>query len=135
MCRILFLEDEPHLVETLPSVLESSYANLHLIGFTDIDEALARLAEEEFDGVLLDISMPPTENMNVDETEYGRLTGIVVVESIERFKPDVPIVALTVVSDPTMQRKMRDAGIDEIINKPAEIDEIAQVLLRVICPK
>ena len=131
MPRVLLLEDEPFLVETLPAVLEDKYGELQVVGLTSIIEALVRLTEEEFDAVLLDISMPPTEDMDFDEIEYGRLTGITVAQRIKKIKPDIPIVALTVVSDPTMQHKMRSAGIGDIINKPAEIDVIAQTLLRV----
>ena len=130
MYRVLFLEDEPHLVDTLPAVLEDRYSELQVVGLTDIAEALTRLTEEEFDVVLLDISMPPTETMDFDQVEYGRLTGIAVVQSIKEIKPDIPVIALTVVSERIVQHQMRSAGIDHIINKPAEIDEIAQSLLR-----
>ena len=129
MLRVLLIEDEPLLIETLPAVLKEKYSELHVQGLTSISEALARVKEEGFDVVLLDISMPPSEDMDLDSIEYGRLTGIEVARRIRRVKPDVPIVALTVVSDASYQRRMRDVGIKHIINKPADIDTIAQVLL------
>jgi CheY-like chemotaxis protein len=130
MPRVLYIEDEPYLVKTLPAVLENRDKTLQIVRFTDIVQALERLREEEFDLVLLDISMPPTEDMDFDQVEQGRLTGIAVAQRIKEMKPDMPIAALTVVSDLAMQRKMRDVGIGEIINKPAEIDAIVQVILR-----
>jgi CheY-like chemotaxis protein len=133
MPRVLFLEDEPYLVDTLPTVLENKYRDwqLEVVGLASITQALARLADEEFDAVLLDISMPPTEDMDFDAVEYGRLTGVAVAKRIKEVKPDLPIVALTVVSDESMKQKMLKAGIETIINKPADIDLIAQTLFRV----
>lgn len=132
MPRVLFLEDEPHLVETLPAILEDIDNRWQVIGFTDINNALDHLRKEAFDAVLLDISMPPTETMDSVEVEHGRLTGIAVAKSIKEIKPEIPIVALTVISDLPLKDKMKDVGIAYTINKPAEIDEIAQTLLRVI---
>jgi CheY-like chemotaxis protein len=131
MTKVLFVEDELILVETLPAVLQERYSELQVVGFTDLDAAVARLKQEEFDVVLLDISMPPTDTMNYDEVEYGRLTGIAVARTFKESRPNTPIVALTVVSDPALQRRILDAGVDYIINKPAEVDEIAQLLLKV----
>jgi DNA-binding NarL/FixJ family response regulator len=64
-----------------------------------------------------------------DSVEYGRLTGIEVARRMKSHSPNVSIIALTVVSDPGYQRQMRNAGIDQIINKPAELDEIARTIL------
>lgn len=130
MPRILFIEDEPRLVKTLPRVLEDKQKDLKVVGMTDIVAAINRLKQEKFDVVLLDISMPPTEDMDNGEVEHGRLTGIAVARNIKEIDSEIPIIALTVVSDLTPQRKMREAGIEHIINKPAEPDHIAQVLLK-----
>lgn len=132
MAKILFLEDEPNLVETLPAVLMENHKKLEVTGTTSITDAFTRLASEEFDAVLLDISMPPTDDMDENSVEYGRLTGVEVARRIKQQRPDLPIVSLTVVRNLDMQRKLRDAGILEIINKPAEIETIVQVLLRVV---
>ncbi len=108
------------------------YGKWQIVGTTDISEALTRVAHEEFDVVLLDISMPPTEGMDLDEIEYGRYTGIEVARRIKRLKPDLPIVALTVVTETSLQQRIREAGVKEILNKPTEFDSIAQMLLRAV---
>ncbi len=135
MPRVLFLEDEPNLADSLPEVLMDKmdkYGKWQIVGTTDISEALTRVAHEEFDVVLLDISMPPTEGMDLDEIEYGRYTGIEVARRIKRLKPDLPIVALTVVTETSLQQRIREAGVKEILNKPTEFDSIAQMLLRAV---
>lgn len=131
MTKVLFLEDEKSLANTLPAVLRDIEDSLDVISFTDIDEALTRLKKEVFDAVLLDISMPPTNTMDSEEIEHGWLTGIAVTRDIKAIRQDIPIIALTGRSDPVLQEKMRQAGIDRIINKPSEPDNIAQVLLKV----
>lgn len=135
MAKILFLEDEPALVETLPSVIGNKYNSLQIIGTTSVSDALDKVVNEEFDAILLDISMPPTADMDLNGVEHGRLTGIEVANRIKRLKPNMPIVALTVVTELRILSKMRDAGIVEVINKPAEIDAIVQMLNRVIRPR
>ena len=130
MPRILLLEDEPFLVQTLPAVLKDKHSELQVVGQVSITQALAQLEAEDFDAVLLDISMPPTDDMDWDEIEHGRLTGIEVARRIKLIKPKIPIVVLTVVSDPLIQRKIWETGVVAIINKPAEAEQIAEALLR-----
>jgi CheY-like chemotaxis protein len=134
MIKILYLEDEPELVETLPVVLQSRKADLEIQGFGEVKKALDALQTQAYDGVMLDISMPPDEDMDLEIVEYGRLTGIEVARRIKDKYPHLPIVALTVVSDPGMKTLMFEAGISVIINKPAEIDSVLQAILRVVKP-
>ncbi len=47
------------------------------------------------------------------------------------FRPDLPIVVLTVVTDASIQRKIWEVGAADIISKPAEIARIAEALLKV----
>ncbi|HNB53855.1 MAG TPA: CHAT domain-containing protein, partial [Anaerolineales bacterium] len=73
--RILYLEDEPMLTKTLGTLIQDLYPQLQVIGTTSIEDALNRVSQEDFDGVLLDIMMPPSKDMFVEELDYGRLTG------------------------------------------------------------
>lgn len=128
MCRILFLEDEADPVEHLPLLLREK--RIEVSGTTSIAEALERLRGEPFDAVLLDIMMPPAEDMDAEALAYGRETGVEVARRMKAIRPEVPIIALTVTTDKDIQTRMWQAGIVEILNKPAETDLIAEVLLR-----
>ena len=131
MLRVLFLEDEPDLAEYLPIVLANR--GLEVIGTTSIDKTLELFEKEDFDAVLLDIMMSPTPDMDAEKLDYGRRTGIEVARRMKAAKPDVPIVAFTVVTDPKVRQEMRKAGIVVmIISKPDEPARIAQELLRII---
>ena len=101
---------------------------LQIIGTTDITEALDQIARQDFDGVLIDCAMSPTEDMSTEETEYGRLTGVAVAQRIKSVKPDLPIVALTAISDPLLRQAMRSAGILSVITKPADAELITDAL-------
>jgi CheY-like chemotaxis protein len=101
-------------------------------GTVFIDEALERFAKEDFDVVLLDIMMAPAADMDAEELDYGRETGVEVARRMKAIKPDVPIVALTVLTDSKIRAEMREAGIVEILNKPSEPEQIADFLWQVI---
>jgi len=133
VARVLFLEDEEILVEDLPILLKEK--GLEVKSTTSIAQALKWLAQEEFDTVLLDIMMPPEEGMDAEKLDYGRETGVEVARRMKAIKPEVPIVAFTVVRDPRIRAAMRDAGITTVLNKPQELEQIADALRQVIRAK
>lgn len=128
--RILYLEEGEDLVRYLPMLLQEK--GLVVTGTTSVDDALAFFAEQDFDGVLLDIFLPPTDDMDAESLDYGRETGVEVARRMKALKPHVPIVALTVVTDPEIQEHMKAAGIVSTVNKPAEPDAIAEALWQVL---
>ena len=95
------LEDEEDLVEYLPPILKDK--GLEVIGTTSITEALELLAKEPFDVVLLDIKMPPAEDMGGEQIDYRRGPSVEVARRMKAIKPEVPIIALTMMGDPDSQ--------------------------------
>jgi CheY-like chemotaxis protein len=132
MARILLLDDEGEIVEQLPPLLKDK--GLEITGTVSIPEALALLGKEPFDAVLLDIMMTLPESMQADaeKLDYGRETGVEVARQMKEIKPGVPIVAFTALTDPEIRARMREAGIVETLSKPAELTQVADVLLRVL---
>lgn len=78
--RILLLEDEKHLSETLKLNLELEGYNPVLVG--DGQVAIARFKEEKFDLAILDIMVPSID-------------GIGVAESIRLNDTKIPILFLS----------------------------------------
>src|SRR5208337_1933722 len=109
MYRVLYIEDEPDSLEDLPPLLKGR--GLHVVAKGSIDEALSLFRQESFDAVLLDICMPPTEDMPLAAVGYGRETGVEVARRLKTLRPNLPIIALTVVYDPDIKARMRQAGI------------------------
>ena len=94
--------------------------------------ALELFAKEHFDAVLVDIMMRPAEDMDSKKVNHGRDTGIEVIRRMKRLKPDVPVIAFTVLDTPKAQKRIRAAGADRIIAKPAELNDITEILQEVI---
>jgi CheY-like chemotaxis protein len=51
---------------------------------------------------------------------------------MKAIRPDVPIIAFTVLTDPEVRKEMREAGITTVLGKPSELEQIATVLWQVI---
>ncbi len=128
--RVLFVEDEEELVRDLPPVLESK--GFEVTATTDVAEALRIFAESDFDVVLMDIAMPPASSMNEKNVAYGRETGVGLAQQMQAMRPNIPIVALTVIRDPQIVSRMRKAGIRYILHKPQELQRIVETLQKAL---
>jgi CheY-like chemotaxis protein len=130
--RILYLDDEKDMVDFLPLLLKQKNKDIEVVSIGSIPEALDLLRNENFDGILLDIMMPPIKDKTEEEQDYGRTTGIEVAREMKSIKPEVPIIAFTALTDSEIRQKIRAAGVVKIINRPAEVDEIALILKQTI---
>jgi CheY-like chemotaxis protein len=130
MAKILFLENEEDLIENLPPLLKLK--GLEIIPFDSIPEALDQLAQEHFDAVLLDVMMPPSEDMDAEKLDYGRMTGVEVARRIKSINQEIPIIAFTVLTDSEILDNIRKAGVVKIIHKPSEPDQIAETIWQVL---
>ena len=111
--RVLFVEDEKDLVDDLPVVL--GHLGFDVIGTSDLQEAQRLFKEMSFDVVLTDVAMPPSADMDIKGVAYGRESGIELARRFHEEKPTVPIVALTVMRDTNMLKRMREAGIVKVV--------------------
>jgi signal transduction histidine kinase/ActR/RegA family two-component response regulator len=117
--RILFIDDEPLLVETLKVVLENlGYA---VKAFSNSSEALGRFAESPtaFDLVITDQTMP-------------NLTGVSLARAIKQIRSDIPIVLCTGFSTQINKDNYREFGIDGFVSKPAEENDLALTIRQVL---
>jgi CheY-like chemotaxis protein len=120
--RVLLVED--NLVNQLvaQSLLERLGAQVVLAG--DGEQALQRLAEHEFDLVLMDCQMPVLDGLAC--TRRWRE-----VESREQ-RPRVTVVAMTAASDEQAREDCSAAGMDGFLPKPVEQGQLAALLARVV---
>ena len=86
----------------------------------DGEEALTKLAHNEFDCVLMDVQMPVLDG--VEATKRIR-------SSRSKFK-DIPIIALTAYAMLGDREKFLEAGMDDYISKPVDKDELLEVITR-----
>jgi CheY-like chemotaxis protein len=128
--RILFIEDDKFTLEQLQIALEDY--DYDIIPASSAVKAMDLINRMNFDGVLLDIMMPPPEDIDPELVGNGRTTGVEICRRIKHLKPDLPIVVLSVVRDPGILRRIEEAGADEIINKPALPNKINEALVSVL---
>jgi len=111
--RILIVDDEEELVSALAE-------RLYLRGFqakgvTAGEEALAYLAEQPCDVVLLDVKMPG-------------LSGLEVIKRIKEKTPSPQVILLTGHSSVQDAEKGMGLGAFDYLMKPIKIDELIDVL-------
>jgi len=107
--RILLVEDEKHLAETIKLNLEIE--DFNPIVRYDGASAISTFKEQRFDLVILDIMIP-----NID--------GIAVCENIRLHDSDVPIMFLSAKSSAEDRVLGLKKGGDDYLTKPFDIEEL-----------
>jgi signal transduction histidine kinase/ActR/RegA family two-component response regulator len=107
--RILVVDDEPVVVESVARMLESQ--GHQVISATDGTTALRRFCEQSFDLVLSDIVMPG-------------MSGAEFVERLRAIDPDVRVLIMTGhIAHEQVEQLLRDGALG-VVRKPFVIDEL-----------
>jgi len=118
--RVLIVDDEPYILRILAFKLRR--AGYTALEATSSEEALALLARERVDCLILDVTLAsPT-------------TGFALAERL-RDEPAtcrIPVVFLTARSLPTDRRRGDDLGAAAYITKPFSLDEVLDTVARLI---
>lgn len=114
---ILFVDDEPYLVELAREMLED--LGYKVLGLTSSVEALKlfRKRSHHFHLVITDMTMPG-------------MTGIHLSREILKMRPDIPIILCTGFNDMINEEKARELGIREFAMKPLSIQAMAKLVRR-----
>ena len=118
MTRILLVEDDAMMGQAVKTALsQAGYA----VDLADMaEDAEAALETAQYDLVVLDINLPVK-------------TGLELVRDLRKRKKDIPILALTA-RDTTRQKvEGFNAGVDDYLVKPFDLDELLvriQALIR-----
>jgi PAS domain S-box-containing protein len=120
--RILYVDDDEALVFMMKRLLGK--LNYKVDGFSDPAEALAVFRNNPcgFDLVITDMSMP-------------FLNGPALVGELRAIRAGIPIVMVTGYIRPADLEQATNLGIDELILKPNTIQEMSEVLHRVLSHK
>jgi CheY-like chemotaxis protein len=116
--KILFIDDEPLIVDMLSSMLESM--NYDVVGIASPGEALNlfRKSPRDFDLVMTDLTMPG-------------MTGIALAAEVFRLRSDLPVVLCSGHSASIDLSGGDSRGIVEVINKPVSKNKLGRVLKKV----
>jgi PAS domain S-box-containing protein len=117
--RILFVDDEPALVEIGQEILTTLGYRVETT--TSSLEAIERFKEapERYDLIISDLTMP-------------KMTGEALAREAMRIRPDIPVILFTGYSDIMSRERFVAAGIKDCLMKPLTRKDLAQSIRRVI---
>ena len=122
-CSVLVVDDQPINLELAGWMLRQQGAIPTLM--SDAREALERLREEpdRFDAVLMDGQMPVLSGWE----------AIRIIRSHPRLQ-QLPVIAFTAAVLPSEQKAAREAGANDFVPKPVDVERLVAVLQRWIRP-
>ncbi|HYC63813.1 MAG TPA: response regulator transcription factor [Reyranellaceae bacterium] len=116
----LIADDHPMVRDALASALGQAFAGARVASVATFAEARRELEREpEMDAVLLDLDMPGMDG----------LTGLAVVRSEH---PTVPVIVVSALRDPAVQRRVYDLGAAAFIEKSASLADISGTVRAVL---
>jgi DNA-binding NtrC family response regulator len=110
--KILIVDDEVGIRDSLRLLLKSSF---EVITAEDGEEAVAKVAAENPDMVLLDLIMP-------------KIDGIEALRTIKEQRPNLPIVILTGTNTVRTAVQAMKYGAIDYLGKPFDIDELKRII-------
>ena len=116
--RILVVDDEKSMVDTLKKILER--LGYQVVERTSSIEALEafRSGPDNFDLVITDMTMP-------------NLTGDKLAQKLLAIRSDIPIILCTGFSERISKEKATEIGIKDFLMKPVAMSEMATTIRRV----
>jgi len=114
---LLYAEDDQESRENYAFILKEYFSDIYLA--SNGKEALILFEEHQPDILLLDISMP-------------LLNGLDLVEIIRKRSPDIPIVMLTAHSDREKLLQAVNLKLDGYLLKPIDVVQLKETLLALI---
>jgi two-component system CheB/CheR fusion protein len=119
--RVLIVEDNYINSLSFSQILEQQ--GFHVHSAANGKQALDLIREKHFDVVLMDVKMPVMDGLEatrrIRSSPDGRVSA-------------TKVVALTAYAMPEDRERVFEAGVDDLISKPIEIDELTIVLSRVL---
>jgi len=120
--RVLVVDDDQVTLLYMARLLEKQGMSVHKA--QDGEQALALLAQGDFDCVVMDVQMPVLDG--VETTRRIRSSPSV-------FR-DIPVIALTAYAMSCDRERLLAAGMDDYIAKPVDKDELMDVIHK-HCPQ
>ena len=114
--RVLYVDDEPTLVFLITRALEK--LGIASEGFASAEEALTAFGRQPqaFSLVLTDLTMP------------GSMSGLDLAQAVLAIRPDAAVVIASGCIEPADAQRAAAVGVRKVINKPAKVAEMAQLV-------
>jgi len=116
MKKLLIVDDDPHLLESMRVVFADAY---EVFTALSAEEAETILAENEVDVALLDVILPGKD-------------GVQLLKKIHKKHPGLPVVMISASASIRPVIKALELGAMDYIRKPFDIDELRLVVERAL---
>lgn len=113
--QVLVIDDHQLIIDGLKSILEGEKDIKFAGGATSMDEALEFLGNYHVDVVLTDINLPGE-------------SGIEITKKIKELKPEIKILAITMLEDFSVISNMVKAGASGYILKRSNMNEMLEAI-------
>ena len=111
--KVLFVDDEQSVLDGLRRILRTHRDQWEMSFAASVDEALEMLWHDDFDSIISDINMPGRDGFDLLQAVRGNPDTA-----------DIPVVILTGNGEKSLKRKSLDMGATDLLNKPADPDEL-----------
>jgi len=122
--RILVAEDNPVSQEYATLLLQKQGHEVQCVA--NGNEALALLAKQPFDVILMDVQMPEMDGLEAT---------IAIREDEKRSGRHIPIIAMTADAMSETRRQCLDVGMDDYVSKPVRPEEVLATIGKCVWEK
>jgi CheY-like chemotaxis protein len=117
--RIMYVDDEEALVFLMARVLERSGYKVTGVALPEQALQILKQRPQDFDIVVTDLSMPV-------------MSGFHLAREIKEIRADLPVVVTSGYVRTEDRDRAKEIGVDELVQKPDTVEELAQILERVL---
>jgi two-component system invasion response regulator UvrY len=117
--KILITDDHAVLRRGLKQILEDGFGKIQFGDAANAGEAIAQVAREHWDLVVMDITMP------------GR-SGLDALKEIKTLKPNMRVIVLSVHSEDQFAVRVLKAGASGFLNKDSAPEELVKAVRKVL---
>src|ERR1044071_7653931 len=117
--KVLITDDHAVLRRGLRQILEDGFGKIQFGEAANAGEAIAQVAKENFDLVVMDITMP------------GR-SGLEALKEIKTLRPNLRVLVLSVHSEDQFAVRVLKAGASGFLNKDSAPEELVKALRKVL---
>ena len=117
--RVLLVDDEEIVLKSVSKVLK-------VLGYDVATAKSGSEAVEVFSGT------PEGIDLVISDMTMPGMTGLELAEKLLGIRSDIPVILCTGLSDSVNSQHARDTGIRELLEKPADIDDLAGAINRAL---
>ena len=120
MVRIMIIEDDEEMRSLMKDFFEEE--GFETDSVSNGVDALRKLSKDHFDLVITDIRMPG-------------LTGLDILPTIRRLKPETPIIVMTAYGSDDVRRRSLERGATIYLEKPIHLSKLRTVIREMVLRK